>query len=194
MGNKVIKEILAWGKEIVIAVLVVVVLNFFFATTTVYNVSMFPTLQDGDMLLLIKFGGINRGDIVSFRSQLKLTERDVAALNFLQKFFHKVGDRKLLIKRVIGIPGDVVMIREGLIYINGERIEEPYLNVEDEFGRQTADIDEFMLGSESYFVLGDNRSHSMDSRDFGVVHTSDIIGKTLIRFWPLTRFGRPNGL
>lgn len=194
MGNKVVKEILVWGKEIAIAVLVVVVLNFFFATTTVYNVSMFPTLQEGDMLLLMKFGGINRGDIVSFRSQLTLTERDVEGLNFLQKFFHKVGDRKLLIKRVIGMPGDVVMIKDGLIYINGERLQEPYLNTADDFGRKTADMDEFMLGSESYFVLGDNRNHSMDSRDFGVIHTGDIIGKTVIRFWPIPRFGRPNGL
>lgn len=194
MGNKVVKEILAWAKEIAIAVLVVVVLNFFFATTTVYNISMFPTLQEGDMLLLMKFGDIRRGDIVSFRSQLTLTQRDVAGLNFLQKLFHKVGDRKLLIKRVIAVPGDVVMIREGLIYINDVRLEEPYLNTEDEFGRKTADMEQFMLGSESYFVLGDNRSHSMDSRDFGVIHKSDIIGKTVIRFWPLPRFGKPRGL
>lgn len=167
--------------------IVVLIFNFFFVVSTVYNVSMFPTLEDGDIVLLSKIGEIHRGDIVSFQSVLTITEADIRNINFLQRLFHKVGDRKNLIKRVIAGPGDTVSIREGNVYLNGGLLTEPY--VKEVY--LTKDMEDVKVPEDSYFVIGDNRAHSFDSRDFGFVPRRDMIGKALFRFWPLNKLGKP---
>lgn len=186
MGN-FLKILWSWLKEIIIVVIVALIFNFFFVVSTVYNVSMYPTLEDGDIVLLSRFGEINRGDIVSFKSVLTITDADVRSLNFLQRLFNKAGDRKNLIKRVIAGPGDTVEIAGGRVYLNGGLLTEPYVK---EFFKEK-DFPETKLPADSYFVVGDNRPHSFDGRDFGFVRREDIIGKVLFRFWPLNKLGKP---
>lgn len=179
------KELYEWGKAILITAVIFGVLGIFFSATTVYSTSMEPALVEKDMLLLFKLGSVNRGDIISFKSELRMNQRDIDSLNFVQKIFNKVGDRKNLIKRVIALPGETVEIRDGSIYINGEKLTEDYIDqpTYHDFGAETVPKDQ-------YFVLGDNRGHSLDSRALGYVKKKDIIGKTLFRFMPLTKLGK----
>lgn len=185
--SKFWKGVLSWLKEILILAAVLLIFNTFFVVSTVYNVSMYPTLQDGNIVLLSKFGEIRRGDIVSFRSVLTINQQDLESINFLQRIFNKEGDRKILIKRVIAGPGDMVAISEGKVYLNGVVLHEPYVK-EIYDGK---DMEEQKVPEDSYLLLGDNRPRSFDGRDFGFVKREDIIGKVLFRFWPLNRLGKP---
>lgn len=130
--------------------------------------SMSPTLQPGDRVIAAKFayrlGDPRRGDLAVFRNPENGSED--------------------LIKRVVATSGDEVEIRDGVLYVNGERKEEPYVNY-----RLT---DSVFFGPEKVpaahvFVMGDNRSNSRDSREFGPVPEKDLLGKVLVRFWPLDR-------
>ncbi len=185
--NKFWKEVLSWAKELAIAIVIVLIFNIFFVASTVYNVSMNPTLVEGDIILLGRLGEIQKGDIVSFKSILTITEKDVKSLNFFQRFFNKAGDRKNLIKRVLASPGDNIEIKSGILYVNGYEVKEPYVKN----AYLAKDVPLTMLGEDEYFVAGDNRANSYDSRDFGAVKREDIIGKVLIRFWPFNRIGTP---
>lgn len=185
--SKFWKAILSWVKEIIIIIAVIMVFNLFFVFSTVYNVSMYPTLQDGDIVLLAKFGEVGHGDIVSFKSMLKITKRDLESINFLQRIFNREGDRKILIKRVLAVPGDTIAIKDGKVYRNGVVMYEPYVK-EIYDGK---DFEEQVVPADSYFLVGDNRPRSFDGRDFGFVKKEDIIGKVLFRFWPLNRIGKP---
>ncbi len=178
---------LGWVKELVIAVVIVMIFNVFFVASTVYNVSMNPTLVEGDIILLGKMGSISRGDIVSFQSILTINEHDRESLSVLQKLFNRVGDRKNLIKRVLAVSGDTIEIREGILYVNGKVVKEDYIKA-TYLGK---DVPMMVVPEGEYFVSGDNRANSYDSRDFGTVKREDIIGKVLIRFWPLQRIGTP---
>jgi signal peptidase I len=173
--NKVLKEIL----NTVLYLLVVFGLTFLFITfiaqrTEVSGSSMSPTLQDRDSLLVDKityrFSDPKRFDIVIFP--------------------YKYGNNQYFIKRVIGLPGETVKIdREGNIFINGTKLEESYgAEVIVDPGRAETDI---VLGEKEYFVMGDNRNHSMDSRDItvGNISKSDILGKAFIRIYPFSSFG-----
>ena len=96
-------------------------------------------------------------------------------------------DTKYLIKRVIGLPGDTIQIKDNQVYINGEKYQEDYIE-----NKETEDFDISELGYEKvprgmYFVLGDNRSNSMDSREIGFVSKDQIIGEVALRFWPLNK-------
>ena len=93
------------------------------------------------------------------------------------------------IKRIIGLPGETVQVIDGYVYINGEMLDENYgLEVMDDPGIAAEPI---TLGEDEYFVLGDNRNHSSDSRDpsVGVLHRDDIMGRAWIRIWPFDKFG-----
>jgi len=153
-------------KEIspyVLIVVVIVVIRIFIATPVkVDGDSMYNTLNDNDIVLLSKLSSIDRFDIIV------LKEND---------------NNATIIKRVIGIPGDKVKIRNSKIYINNKIIEDEYA-----YG-ETSDYDEITLGDDEYFVLGDNRLISKDSRYFGAIKKSDIKGKAVFRLFPFTRFG-----
>lgn len=153
-------------KEIspyVLIVLVIVVIRIFIATPVkVDGDSMYNTLNDNDIVLLSKLSSIDRFDIIV------LKEND---------------NNATIIKRVIGMPGDKVKIRNNKIYINNKIIEDEYA-----YG-ETSDYDEITLGDDEYFVLGDNRLISKDSRYFGAIKKSDIKGKAVFRLFPFTRFG-----
>ena len=153
-------------KEIspyVLIVVVIVVIRIFIATPVkVDGDSMYNTLNDNDIVLLSKLSSIDRFDIIV------LKEND---------------NNATIIKRVIGMPGDKVKIRNSKIYINNKIIEDEYA-----YG-ETSDYDEITLGDDEYFVLGDNRLISKDSRYFGAIKKSDIKGKTVFRLFPFTKFG-----
>ena len=153
-------------KEIspyVLIVVVIVVIRIFIATPVkVDGDSMYNTLNDNDIVLLSKLSSIDRFDIIV------LKEND---------------NNATIIKRVIGMPGDKLKIRNNKIYINNKIIEDEYA-----YG-ETSDYDEITLGDDEYFVLGDNRLISKDSRYFGAIKKSDIKGKAVFRLFPFTRFG-----
>ena len=132
--------------------------------------SMVPTLRVGDRVLVNKFiyrfSEPQRGDIVVFRSV--------------------EGGGEDLIKRVVGVPGDEISVRGGTLYVNGERQREPYVNKKfpdrSTFARTT-------VPQGHYFMMGDNRANSRDSRFFGPVPKKNIEGEAFLRFWPPDRIG-----
>ncbi|MDI9498713.1 MAG: signal peptidase I [Bacillota bacterium] len=173
-------EVLDWVKYILIAVVLgLAITTFVLQRNEVVGNSMYPTLHDGDQLWVEKithhFGGVRRGDIITF-STANLPGG------------HREED---LVKRVIGLPGERLEIRDGAVYINGERLDEPYLREDITTEPRLVGFASLTLASDEYFVLGDNRPDSSDSRVFGPIRADDVIGETLIRVFPLERFGRP---
>lgn len=185
--SKLKHELLEWVQAILITLVIFLIYNFFFATTTVYNTSMYPTLVEKDMLFMVKLGSIEQGDIVSFKSELTLSAADYEGLNIIQKLLHKEGERKNLIKRVIAGPNDTIEISNGVVKVNGIELDEPYISTATNKSVPLETVPDGM-----FFVMGDNRSVSLDSRDLGFVAEEDIIGKVIFRFMPLNKIGLMN--
>jgi len=151
-------------------IITAIIYLFLFRVAVVYGDSMVPTLYNGDRVIvwLLNFDkDFKRGEIVCLKSPL--------------------SPNKIYIKRVIGIPGDHVEIKEGRVFINEERLEENY--IWSSYTKTEVDI---VLRENEYFVLGDNRENSADSRDprIGPIKKEDIIGKSVYRIYPLNRIGR----
>ena len=168
---RVIKKVF----DITVFLLVVLVITYFLTEyvverTAVHNHSMEPTLLSGDVLLT---------DKISYR--LREPERYEIIL------FINESDGEELVKRVIGLPGETVRLAAGKIFINGEAIDD-IEGLAGPFDAGNAEND-FILGTDEYFVLGDNRKESIDSRNekVGAVSRKSIIGKTLIRIKPINR-------
>ena len=165
------REIRQWLRDVVVAVLVAVfVIVFLYQPVKVEGTSMQPGLQNHDRLFVNKFiydfGKIHRGDIVVFR--------------------YPLDPKKSFIKRVIGLPGDRLNIVDGDVYINGKRLHEPYVPL------KYRDHTSMMVGvipPHEYFVMGDHRNVSEDSRDFGPVPRKDIYGEASLVYWPLGYLG-----
>jgi len=183
--NRIKKEFLEWGQAIIITIIIFSIYNVFFGTTTVYNTSMFPTLVEKDMLFMVKKAGYETGDIISFKSDLTLTQEDYQSLNFIQKIMHREGERKNLIKRIIAGPGDTIEVKNGVVKVNGEVLNEPYISTVTTKSAYYENIPE-----GKYFCMGDNRSVSYDSREIGLIDGSDFVGKAIFRFMPLTKIGK----
>jgi len=134
--------------------------------------SMLPTIQVGDRLLVDKisyrFTDINRGDVVVFQPPLNVDQRGFD-----------------YVKRVIGLPGDKVEIRDGKVFINETELNEPYEKEKPDYT-----YGPIIVPEETYFVMGDNRNHSNDSHYWGVLAKKNIVGKVFIRYWPLDRTGK----
>jgi signal peptidase I len=156
---KIIKEILPY---VLIIIAVILIRTFIITPVRVDGASMDQTLEDGQILLLYKLANVDYGDIVVLDEE-------------------KEGE--IIIKRIIGMPGDTVSIRDNTIYVNGEEVEEDYA-----YG-ETSDYEEITLDDDEYFILGDNRPISKDSRYFGPVKEDEIIGKVIFRLWPFNKFG-----
>lgn len=165
---------LAWMRDLAFSVLLAIILIvFIYQPVKVEGTSMMPALTNDERIFINKFtyrfgtGNIERGDLVVF--------------------FFPLDRSKSYIKRVIGLPGDTVQIENGTVYVNGERLDEPY--VPDEY-RDRQSMPAVTVTSDHYFVLGDHRSSSNDSRAWGTVDRRDIYGKAVFVYWPLDKMGR----
>ncbi|HEY5111813.1 MAG TPA: signal peptidase I [Acidimicrobiales bacterium] len=169
----------AWVLEWVVIVVValaasLLIRTYCFQTFYIPSASMEPTLQIGDRLIVdklsVEFGTINRGDIVVFKAP---PSENCGA---------KVTD---LIKRVIGLPGDHLTSKGNTIYVNGKPLKENWPHTEP-LGPPIGNV---TVAPNRYFMMGDNHSDSCDSRSWGTVPRSDMIGKAFVRIWPLSRIG-----
>ena len=173
----ILSIIWSWIWSFIVAFIIVGGVYFFLGRPfTVSGASMYPTLHNGDRMVLSKVGDIHRFDVVI----LKAPDENVE-----------------YIKRVIGMPGDTIEMKSGVLYINGKKVDQPFINTEA-LAKQTVFMDDFTLESltgESkvpegkYFVLGDNRGVSKDSRMIGFIDSSAIEGKAVFTIWPFGRIG-----
>ncbi len=152
-----------------------VIYFFLFKPFQVNGSSMEPTYTDGEYVLTnvisMRFHAINRGDVIVFEAP--------------------PNERKDFIKRVIGLPGETVMLQEGSVYVNGKRLNESAYLPPDlkTYGRSfLKEGEKVTVPTNEYFVLGDNREYSSDSREWGFVPEDKIIGKTFVIYWPPKNF------
>jgi len=167
-----------WGIVVAVAVAAAVLLRLFVVQTFyIPSGSMSPTLQVGDRIVVFKlaydFHAVQRGDIVVFDAPPKVASSCDTT-------------DKVLVKRVIGLPGETISDRGGVVYIDGRPLHETYLPAHDP-ATYTGPFHRYHLGPNQYFVMGDNRTESCDSRLWGPVNRSEIIGKVEMRIWPLSR-------
>ena len=204
------KDIIEWIVCILIAFILALLIRFYVGTPTIVKQpSMFPTLQQNQRLILNRWGRTTkqmpeRGDIITFQapSDKALTEDEYDSsnpvakyeddpTNWFSKFVFYVLEinKESYIKRVIALPGEHVQIMDGKVYINGEELDEPYLQDGVTTTMGTGLLSDFVVPENCVFAMGDNRDHSTDSRAFGCIPLEKIEGTVWIRFWPLNLFG-----
>lgn len=170
MDFRDVKEFFRDSIGFIIIIVVVLLINIYIISfQQVVGPSMQTNLYSGDIVILnkivFKFRDIRRCDVISFEY-----------------------DSKNLVKRVIGLPGDYIEYKDNYLYINGKKYTEDYLNdgvVTKDFKLEDLKGNYTKIPDNMYLVLGDNRTDSMDSRDFGLIDKKDIKGKVSIRIWPL---------
>ena len=181
--KKIVKEIVTWVGSLSLAIIVTFAISIFIIQPTkVFGSSMEPTLQDGQYIFVSKLSHTfksepNYNDIVILDSRVdyeRTFKDDVLDHPLVSKF---LGDEKkvFFVKRVIGKAGDELQFIDHKVYRNGEALDEPYIN---EMMNYTSD-ETFIVPDDHVFVLGDNRNHSTDSRDIGMVPIDHILGKKL---------------
>lgn len=163
-GRRLLREIL---ETIVLTVVLFAVINTVTGRFRVEGPSMKPNLHEGQYLIiskmLYKFQPPRRGDIIVFH--------------------HPKNPSRDLIKRIVGLPGETIEIRQGRVYVNGALLEEPYVL---HWGRYSS---RYVLGPDEFYVLGDNRPNSDDSHNWGVLSRGRIVGKAWISYWPPGEWG-----
>lgn len=171
-----LRVFLSW----VIYIAAVIILSFLCVTfvgqrTKVIGESMYPTLYDGDQLIVDKisyrFHAPKRFDVVVFP--------------------YRYEENKRFIKRIIGLPGEKVQIKDGEVYIDDQKLDDPYSEVVGPMNEAGLAEEPILLGDDEYFVLGDNRNNSKDSRfsDVGPLHKDELIGRAWVRIYPFSEFG-----
>lgn len=150
-------------QTLLLALIFYFIIDSFFPRVRVENISMKPTLQPGELLLVnklaYKIGNPQHGDVI---------------------VFHYPGNpAEDYIKRLIGLPGDEVKVEGGMVYVNGQPLDEPYISAPPSY-RGIWEVPE-----DSFFVLGDNRNQSSDSHSWGFVPLENVVGKALIVYWPI---------
>lgn len=171
------RNAIEWLVVIIGAVVVALLIKTFVVQAfRIPSDSMVPTLQDGDRVLVNKLSydahDVNRGDVVVFHRPPNLVAAE--------------GDPEDLIKRVIGLPGETVSARDGVVYIDDRRLTEPYLPE----GTATFNLDAPITVPEGHIlVMGDNRGNSTDGRSFGPIPIDTVIGRAFVIMWPPGRFG-----
>jgi signal peptidase I len=213
MINKMkITNIIEWIICIIIAVILALAIRYYIITPTVVKKSsMYPTLMENQRLLLSRIIRTtkeipNRGDIITFEKPSKISytadeidkENPIAKYeyipsNFIKKFSYYILEigKESYIKRVIALPGEHVVIKDGKVFINNKELDEKYLqeDVKTEIN-QNIGFDDFIVPQNCIFAMGDNRSGSMDCRDFGCIPLKKIEGTVWIRIFPFNKFGK----
>lgn len=214
-----LKNVLEWCYCFVIAVVLAIAVRYFVGTPTIVKqISMNPTLVENQRLVLNRLAVTfnhewERGEIITFEAPSdanpalnedgtsvsdtsSLIANPVAKYEYnpdslFDKFAYYVLEigKTSYIKRIIGLPGEHVQIKDGKVYINGEELEEDYLSDEVETTDMGGIYVDLIVPEGTVYVLGDNREHSTDSRWFGCIPTEKIEGKVVLRFWPLNKFG-----
>lgn len=203
------KEIFEWLVCILIALIVVALIKSFVGFPTVVSgASMDSTLEDGQRLWVSRIGiEINKypkkGDIITFEAPTTTyitkasanIDNPVAIYNEVNKgFFANISSAISLfgetsyIKRVIGVPNDHVEIKDGAVYVNDRKLDEPYLDSGTETTSADGCFTDIVVPDGYVYVLGDNRSVSGDSRRFGCIPIDKIEGRAVLRFWPLNKW------
>ena len=215
MNKSIVKDIIEWIICIIVAVVIALLIRYYIGTPTIVKkTSMSPTLVQDDRLWLNRWGKTTgefpeRGDIITFEapSQNQIFEDEVDLTNPVAKYEYEPEtlwenfkynvlekEKTSYIKRVIALPGEFIEIKDGAVYIDGNKLEENYL--------QDGVITDMMQGigfegcytgftipENSVYCLGDNREGSTDSRSFGCIPLEKIEGKVAFRFWPFSKFG-----
>ncbi|UIE40367.1 signal peptidase I [Leptodesmis sichuanensis A121] len=171
--NPISREWLTATKTVGVGLFIALGLHALAEVRSIPSESMTPTLQVGDRLILEKisyhFHAPQRGDIIVFKAPPDLTIQNI---------------HDDFVKRIIGLPGEVVAVKHGRVYVNGSAIVEPYIQASP-----TYNYGPVTVPGNQYFVLGDNRNHSYDSHFWGFVPSQNIIGHGVLRLSPLPRFG-----
>jgi signal peptidase I len=167
----VLTEIRGWARDVLFAIAgAVVIVVFFYQPVKVEGTSMSPELVDQERIFVNKFvyrlDSIDRGDIVVF--------------------WFPLDRSKSYIKRIVGIPGDIVEVRRGRVYVNDEPLREEYVPPQFLDSRSYAPV---QVAEGQYYVLGDHRNQSSDSRNWGLVPEDHIFGKAVFRYWPVSKIG-----
>lgn len=152
-------------QTILLALIFYFIIDSFFPRVRVENISMKPTLEPGELLLVnklaYKLGSPQHGDVI---------------------VFHYPGNpEEDYIKRLIGLPGDLIKVENGSVFINGQEMEEPYV------ANSPAYQGSWEIPEDSFFVLGDNRNQSSDSHTWGFVPIKNVVGKALVVYWPINQ-------
>lgn len=204
------KDIFEWIYCIVIAVVLALLIRYYVGTPTIVKQSsMYPTFKQNERLILNRIYRTKktvpqRGEVITFESpSLSYVDPSNADLNnptaeyenehngWFSKFVYNVLEigKTSYIKRVIGLPGEHVQIKDGKVYINGEELEENYLSENVVTESTDGAFTDLVVPEGTVFVMGDNRGASSDSRRFGCIPYDKIESKVCLRFWPLSRFG-----
>lgn len=161
-GTSAFRILLEVVQTLALAIVLYFLIDFVVARVRVENISMLPTLQPGEFVLVnkmaYKLGEFQRGDIVVFH----------------------YSEQEDYIKRVIGIPGDIIEIDSGQVRVNGQILDEPYISAAPQY------LGAWEVPVDSLFVLGDNRNQSSDSHRWGFVSEQSVVGEALVVYWPLS--------
>lgn len=204
------KDIFEWIYCIVIAVVLALLIRYYVGTPTIVKQSsMYPTFKQNERLILNRIYRTKktvpqRGEVITFESpSLSYVDPSNVDLNnptaeyenehngWFSKFVYNVLEigKTSYIKRVIGLPGEHVQIKDGKVYINGKELEENYLSENVVTESTDGVFTDLVVPEGTVFVMGDNRGASSDSRRFGCIPYDKIESKVCLRFWPLNRFG-----
>ena len=204
--NENVKNVLEWIYCIVIAVVLAIFIKYFIGTPTIVKQhSMYPTYKPNDRLILNRIAKAKmpkRGEVVTFEAPSKnvygpgeydlnnpVAKYEINPKNVFSKFSYYVLElgKTSYIKRVIAIEGDKVEIKDGHVFINDKLLSEPYLS-DGVVTEATGVFNNFVVPKGYVFLMGDNRSGSMDCREFGCIPVSKIESKVVFRFFPFNRF------
>lgn len=198
------KEIIEWGYCIIIAVVLALLVRYFIGTPTIVKqVSMYPTLVEGQRLILNRLErttgkNYKRGDIITFEAptnrNVESNQNPVALYQYepkgiFSKFVYYVLEinKTSYIKRIVALEGEHVEIKDGKVYINSEELKEDYL--QPDVITSSSGLTDFIVPEGYIFAMGDNRPKSTDCRAFGCIPIDRVEGVVTLRFWPLNLFG-----
>jgi signal peptidase I len=196
-GKSIMGEIFSWVLSLGVALLVALfIISNIVSMTMVMEQSMEPTFSQGDRLIVNRVGYYftdpERGDIVIFdknpieKGLIRNMINEISDIRNSFKFrLTGSAEKNLLIKRVIGVGGDQVELIEGEVFINGGRLDEPYLDTMTYSRGETS----WTVPEGKLFVLGDNRENSLDSRVLGFIDTDQVKGKVAFKIFPFSEFG-----